>query len=222
MKTRAFSLSLLASLCLLLSASAVAGSLYDNGPVNGTVNAWNISSGFEVTDSFTIAKFASFEDIEFWSWVLGRTDSALTVEATVTTKAFGGLTVFDQVLNLTTSNCSFNGAANANVCLETATFKNTPLISGTYWLQLQNGTTVQGKELFWDENSGVGCGGSDGKGGKCPSLAFENTVGTIPSESFTITGVPIVPEPDGLITMFGGGFLALAGVSLRKVFRRPG
>jgi uncharacterized repeat protein (TIGR03803 family) len=37
--------------------------------------------------------------------------------------------------------------------------------------------------VYWDENSGVGCESSG-----CPSLAQENSVGTIPSESFTILG----------------------------------
>jgi hypothetical protein len=220
MKTRVVSLSLLASFCLLLSVCAVAGdaTLYDNGPINGNVDGWNLTagSGFAVTDSFTLANRYSVEDISFGAFVVAG-DTATTVEALFTTKAFGGSTLFDQVLNLTQSNCvASNNFPGFDVCQESALFKNTPLGPGTFWLQLQNANSTLSEGVYWDENSGVGCGGSDGKGSNCPSLAQESAVGTIPSESFTITGTPLA-EPDGLMTLFGGGFLLLAGVALRKL-----
>ena len=61
---------------------------------------------------------------------------------------------------------------------------NVPELSGvTYWLNLQNAVVPSGDPVFWDENSGVGCGGSG-----CPSSASESAVGTIASEAFTIGG----------------------------------
>ena len=60
---------------------------------------------------------------------------------------------------------------------------NVSTISGTtYWLNLQNAAVPSGDPVFWDENSGVGCGGTG-----CPSQASESALGTIPSEAFTIT-----------------------------------
>ena len=56
-----------------------------------------------------------------------------------------------------------------------------PLNAGTYWLNLHNATVPSGDPVYWDENSGTGCGGSG-----CPSSASESAVGTIPSEAFTI------------------------------------
>lgn len=99
---------------------------------------------------------------------------------------------------------------------------------GTYWLNLQN---AQGGDGYfcWDQNSGVGCGGNNGMGGGCPSLAQDSGVGTIPSKSFTILGTEssttststmttgTVPEPSS-ITLFGSGILGLAGVLRRKLF----
>ena len=52
----------------------------------------------------------------------------------------------------------------------------------TYWLNLQNAIVPSGDPVYWDENSGVGCGGSG-----CPSSASESAVGTIPGEAFTIS-----------------------------------
>ena len=48
---------------------------------------------------------------------------------------------------------------------------------------LQNAVVPSGDPVFWDENSGVGCGGTG-----CPSSASESAVGTIASEAFTIGG----------------------------------
>ena len=48
---------------------------------------------------------------------------------------------------------------------------------------MQNAVIPSGDPVYWDENSGVGCQSSG-----CPSQAYESAVGTIPSESFDITG----------------------------------
>ncbi len=48
--------SLLVILCLTVAlVPASAQTLYDNGPVNGQVNAWEIDGGYTVSDSFTSA-----------------------------------------------------------------------------------------------------------------------------------------------------------------------
>src|SRR5271165_2563939 len=38
------------------------GVLYENGPVNGTGNAWTINSGFIVSDTFTLSASATVRD----------------------------------------------------------------------------------------------------------------------------------------------------------------
>ena len=91
-----------------------------------------------------------------------------------------------------------------------------PTYGTTYWLNLQNATVPSGDPVYWDENSGAGCGGSG-----CPSSASESALGTIPSEAFTIGGGSSTsgstPEPSSIM-LFGSGILGLAGVLRRKLF----
>ena len=110
-----------------------------------------------------------------------------STELAITSAENGGLSYFDGTVSFSQSNCFINGFGY-NVCLETATFNGPALFAGTYWVNLQNATVPSGDPVYWDENSGKGCGGSDGKGANCPSLASQNSVGTIPSEAFTIEG----------------------------------
>jgi len=65
--------------------------------------------------------------------------------------------------------------------------------SGTSYLNLQNAVVGSGDPVYWDENSGIGCH-SQG----CPSQAYQNSVGTIPSEAFDVVGNnPGPPYPCG-------------------------
>ena len=94
------------------------------------------------------------------------------------------------------------------------------MLSGkTYWLNLQNAVVPSGNPVYWDENSGIGCGGDDGMGGGCPSMASRGGVGTDPSESFTIngTGGGTTPEPGSFVLM-AFGVMTVAGVLRRKLF----
>ena len=44
--------------------------LYDNGPINGTVDAWSVSGGFAVSDTFTIGGGgASVTGMSFGAWL---------------------------------------------------------------------------------------------------------------------------------------------------------
>jgi hypothetical protein len=53
MRMRIASLSLLTVCCLMLAvAPAMAGTLYSNGPYNGTTDAWTINFGFSVSNSW--------------------------------------------------------------------------------------------------------------------------------------------------------------------------
>jgi len=221
MKKRAISLSLLASLCLLLSASAVAGdiNLYDNGPINGGVEAWIINYGYVVSDSFTISPYGHtiVQDFAFGAWEFPG-DTLTSVQWSLTTAANGGTVVASGTASGSSliDKFLFTNIYGYNVDLISVSGLNVlfPKGGGTYWLNLFNATVPSGNLVGWDENSGVGCSGPG-----CPSLATANNgIGPIPSEAFTITGS--VPEPDGLMVMFGGGFFLLAGVSLRKLFDR--
>jgi len=205
-------------LCLALVAiPAWAQWSYENGPINGNIDAWTINFGFTVSDSYvaggTGVNGFAFGAREFpgdrmtsVDWILSTgpcsdpTGGCGTILGSGT--ASGG--------NLTDKFVSIN-QFGYDIDLITVSNLNVPENSGTeYWLNLGNATTQDGEPVYWDENSGIGCH-SPG----CPSTAYENTLGTIPSESFTITGGGSTPEPSSVV-LFGSGILGLVG-KLRRM-----
>jgi hypothetical protein len=202
-------------LCLALAASpAWAGWSYDNGPINGEVDSWTINSGYIVGDTFnaggTVNGF-SFGVWEFQGDVMTSVDWSIT-------SSFNGGTVYGQGTasgaNLTDTFLGYNqyGYGIDRIDVTGLSVSNP---GGLLWLNLANGTVPSGDPVYWDENSGVGCGGLG-----CPSQAMENATGTIPSEAFTISGgaPSTTPEPSSIM-LFGSGVLGLAGVLRRKLTR---
>ena len=215
MKMRITLLSLLA-LCLAVVPAMAAD--YNNGPVNGQVDAWTINFGFSVTDSVQLS--GQVTGLDFYAWVIPG-DTITNVEVQFGSAAFGN-NLYDGFVQLTQSNCSTN-QFGYNVCMESGSFSG-PTLNGNAWLTLQNANVPSGDPVYWDENSGVGCT-SPG----CPSSAQENSIGTIPSEAFTVIGggttsttsstttSGTTPEPSSIL-LFGSGILGLAGVLRRKLF----
>lgn len=154
------------------------GAVYDNGPVNGQVDAWTINFGFAASD--TIQVNGPVTGIQFWAW-LEPGDTATSVEVQIGSTGYFSNDLFDGVVALTQSNC-FTDDFGFDVCLVSGNFTG-PSLSGNDWITLANANTAEGNPLYWDENSGVGC-----QSPGCPSMAQENTIGTIPSEAFTLTG----------------------------------
>ena len=213
MKLRILSLSLLA-LCLV-AVPAMAQNLYSNGPINGTTDGWTINSGFVVSDTITLTSQGTATGLEFGAWAFPG-DVLESAQVSITSSEFGGTSFYSATVNFTQSGCSGN-QYGFNVCTETSTssFGSVNLAAGTYWLNLANAVVNTGDPIYWDENSG-------------PSSASENSVGTIPSESFTVLGGSTssttttsssgtVPEPSSIM-LFGSGILGLAGVLRRKLF----
>ncbi len=188
---------------------------YDNGPINGTTDAWTINFGYIVSDSY-IAQGSSVSGFSFGVWeypgdTLSSVDWSITLDENSGT-VFGSGTASGA--NLADKYISTN-QYGYNIDLITVSNLNVPEKAGvTYWLNLQNATVPSGDPVYWDENSGAGCGGSG-----CPSSASESAVGTIPSEAFTIGGGSTegTPEPSSIM-LFGSGILGLAGVLRRKLF----
>ena len=159
--------------------------LYENGPINGTTDGWTINGGFVVSDTLTVPNGGGpVNGMTFAAWAFPG-DVLQTAEISITSSEFGGTTYTDQVVNFTQSGCSGN-QYGFNVCTETSSgnFSAVNLAAGTYWVNLQNAVVNTGGDpIYWDENSGIGCT-SQG----CPSMASETSIGTIPSEAFTILG----------------------------------
>ena len=210
-------IALLTLLFLLLAAVSGLAQLYENGPVNGQDMGWTINFGFSVSDSFHLNSEAGVTEVEFWAWLIPG-DTLTSVEFQIGAAAFGN-ELLDQTLNVTATNCFLNHLGY-NVCDEFANLNGGGLSigAGTYWLTLSNASVPSGDPAYWDMNSGVGC-----QSPGCPSLAQENTIGTIPSEAFSIhgpcdvrnnspdCGPPSTPEPTSLL-LFGSGIFGLAAM----------
>ncbi|MGO9304630.1 MAG: hypothetical protein ACLP3R_13225, partial [Candidatus Korobacteraceae bacterium] len=159
-----------------------ANDIYDNGPINGNTDAWTINFGFVVSDTFTMPSGGdTITGGTFGMWLFSG-DTLSTAELSITAGENGGTSYFDQTVNFTQTGCTVN-EYGYNVCSVTTSFTGPALNAGTYWVNLQNASVPSGDPVYWDENSGVGCTGTG-----CPSSASESSVGTIPSESFTILG----------------------------------
>ena len=209
-------------LCLALLPSSSAQVLYDDGPINGTVEGWTINFGYVVSDTLTLAHNATVGgfDIGVWEYAGDRT---LTVDWSITSEPYGGTTYGMGTASVTDTLLSVN-RYGYDIDKLSATFTGPTLNAGTYWLNLLNGVTKEGNPLYWDENSGVGCKGDDGMGGGCPSQACDGTClgneSGIPPESFDIlgTGSGQTPEPSSLV-LFGTGILGVVGLVRRKLTR---
>ena len=98
-----------------------------------------------------------------------------------------------------------------NVCTEPGRFfTDVNLAPGTYWMTFTATSSDGDAPVYWDENSG-------------PSSASENSLGTIPSELFTLFGT-VSSGTGGHHTgaqqrhAVASGVLGLAGVMRRKLF----
>jgi PEP-CTERM motif len=236
----------IASLPILCLALAVVPALaqppqfwYDNGPINGNVNGFPISFGSMVSDSFFLPE--GFHGVAWFTFGVWESPGDVVSSVQWSVTDYRGV-VYGQ------------GTASGANLSDTFLFRNgygysvdqiwawvyaVPLPAQPYYsLKLWNATTRSGNPVYWDENSGIGCMSYG-----CPSTAsgyfpdFEGpetsvTVGTIPSEAFTIDffscadrkgsngGCALepsgAPEP-GSIILFGSGMIGLVGVLRRKL-----
>jgi PEP-CTERM motif len=135
-----------------------------------------------------------------------------SLDWSVTSQENGGNVYGEGTANLTNTFLSANNYGY-EIGSEAVSGLKLSLDAGTYWLNLTNATDSSGDPIYWDENSGIGC-----QSNGCPSLASDSTVGSIPSESFDITGTPdsgSAAEPSSIM-LLGSGLFGLATVVRRR------
>ena len=210
MKTRIALLSLLTIACLALAVTpAMAQVFYNNGAPNWTTDAWTINSGFSVSDSFDTSRCGTggclITDISMGLWAFPG-DTLDSVEMQLGSSSFG-TNFADVTLFRPTFEDQGTNQFGFDKQVYTFTTSSGP-VTGTSWVTLSNASISNGDPIYWDENSG-------------PSQAFESSVGSIPSEAFTLSGnSPPVTTPDpSSIMLFGSGILGLAGILRRRMMR---
>ena len=217
--------------CLLaLAGPAWAGVVFDNYPINSTIQAFAINFGYSVSDSFTTdpgghtvtgVNFGSWnvsgDDITAVDWMIGTTPFSSTGGGSGTAAA-----VTDTLqVSLSPNPDSYNIYSNSiNLLGEPS------LAPGTYYLTLENAVFPGGNQVYWDVNDGAGI---DAQQNQVGELSFTNCGGAgivgggtdtgTCAESFQILGnASATPEP-GSLMLFGSGILLLAGAWRRKASR---
>jgi hypothetical protein len=204
-----------------LIASCSAGVIVDNYPVNGTIDAFTINFGFEVSDSFTLNAPATVRGVNFGVWLFPG-DQITSVDWAIGTGPFGtdfgsGTSAVSMLSDLIAPNTFGYDVQSVNFSIP-----DTPLLAGTYYLSLQNAVTTQTQPAFWDQNNGLGidawqnngtgqlsgtdCAGAGGGGnGTC-------------AQSFQILDTAGTPEPSAFALTAAG--LLLAGAFARRIQRQ--
>jgi hypothetical protein len=196
-------------------ASASAAVLYDNGPINGTIDAFTLNFSYALADSFTLSKTSTVTGVNFGVWAFpGDTMSSIDWGITSTPNSFP----VDGTASVSNSPAGSNGFGYS-LLEESFSTGSVVLGPGTYYLALQNAAVSNGDPIYWDQNDG-------------PSVAWHNTLGYLSdggcgglnqsgqgtcSESFQILGTTsAVPLPAAL-PLFAGG---LGGIGILSRWRK--
>jgi len=196
--------------------------IYENGPANGTTDAWTINFGYIVSDSF-VPSNTPVGGFDLYVWEFPG-DTMSSLQWSITSAPNGGTVYGSGTVSGSSLTDTFISTNQYGYDIDkiSTTSLNVNITSGsTYWFNVFNATVPSGDPVFWDENSGVGCN-SPG----CPSQAYESALGTIPSEAFDITASCVYdcgpPPPPPTCYESGGKFQIIHDFTPQEIGLGPG
>ena len=188
---------MLTALVLLLGLDqARAGTLYSNGLLNGTINAYDIATPTPLSNSFILSSASTLTGAQLGLWVASPGNPPTSVHWAIGTTPFGG-----QVASGTAglSSVFIQDYLGVSYAQYESTFSLSEAVNaGTFYLTLNN-ASAGGPAVYWDETNG-------------PSTPY----GVGGSESFQIFGNPAATPEPATLTLLGIGFAGLAGLGWRR------
>jgi hypothetical protein len=203
-----------------LTVPATASVIFDNYPINGTINALAMSGLFEgapisTSASFTLGSAYTVNGVNFGVW-LNPSMSFSQVDWSITSGPLGAGTLYGSDAGATVSTTAIP-EPNIDFTLASATFSfpDLSLAAGTYYLTLHG-------SAFWDINNAAGIDawetgfGDLSAPGVCSDITQGAASGTC-AESFQILGS--TPEPSAW-TLLGSAIILAALTLCRKTIYR--
>ena len=138
---------LIALSSILIATTANAGVVYDNGPINGSINAWTINNVYSVANQFTLTATTDVTSVSFGTWNYPGDTLTNVNWAIVDSPSLTATTYANGVQTSVAGSYAGSGWGHFDLNLNTFSTGNIELGAGSYWLLLSNATTSHGSRL---------------------------------------------------------------------------